>query len=208
MNYIYDIILNFNKSYYDFFEWNKNDNIINIKKIPLLVVDNETFKMMKYDRITVDLQFVNIIKNKTFTYSRIKIGHSCLISNQKEVIGLLFNDKGDLIKRSSLLLDEEEEVLDEIIDNSIYKIEIIKRKKIDSKNINRIEKEKKYFLIKYINKEKNDINLKYLYYDYFEKEENDIKVIKNTLINEIRNNWNKKLNSFYDTVKMFSKIGN
>ena len=34
MNFIYDIVLNFNKDYYDFFEWNKKDSVINIKKIP------------------------------------------------------------------------------------------------------------------------------------------------------------------------------
>ena len=32
MNFIYDIVLNFNKNYYNFFEWNKKDNIISVKK--------------------------------------------------------------------------------------------------------------------------------------------------------------------------------
>lgn len=208
MNFIYDIALNFNKYYYEFFEWNKKDNIINIKKTPLFVVSNDIFKMMKYDKITVDLNFINDIRDKTFTYSRIKLGPSCLISNGKEVIGLLFNDNGDLIKRSSLLLDEEEEVLDEITDNRIYAINIVKSKKMVVKHINRIVQEKKEFLIKYINKEKNYINLKYLYYDYFEEDEDNITNIKASLINEIKNNWNKRFNNFYDTVKIFSKINN
>ena len=208
MNFIYDIALNLNKNYYEFFEWNKKDNIINIKKIPLFVVSNDVFKMMKYDKITVDLNFINDIKDKTFTYSRIKLGPSCLISNGKEVIGLLFNDNGDLIKRSSLLLDEEEEVIDEITDNRIYIINIVKSKKMEVKHINRIEREKKDFLVKYINKEKNYINLKYLYYDYFEKDEDNITTIKSLLINEIKNNWNKRFINFYDTVKMFIKINN
>ena len=33
MNYIYDIVLNFNSNNYEFYEWNKNDNIINIRTI-------------------------------------------------------------------------------------------------------------------------------------------------------------------------------
>ena len=56
-----------------------------------------------------------------------------------------------MLKRSSLLLEEEEEVLEEITDNSIYLINIIKNKKVDIKRINRIAQEKKEFLIKYIN---------------------------------------------------------
>ena len=75
-------------------------------------------------------------------------------------------------------------------------------------NINRLEKEKKDFLIRYISKENSLINLKYLYYDYFEKEEQDIDIIKKTLIKEIKYNWNKKFQEFYNTVKMFNKISN
>ena len=209
MNFIYDIVLNFNKDYYNFFEWNKKDSIINIKKIPLFVVNNDTFKNMKYDCVTVNTSFIDSIKEKTYTYSRQKIGPSCLISNGKEVIGLLFSDNGVLLKRSSLLLDEEEEVLDEIYNDEIVNIEIIKFKKgkTDS-DLNRCRKEKKEFLIKYINKESNIINLKYLYYDYFEKDEENTDIIKNSLIQEIKNNWNKKFDSFYETVKIFSKIKN
>lgn len=208
MNFIYDIVLNFNKDFYNFFEWNKNDNIINVKKIPIFLIDNDTFTSMKYDNVIVSKDFIDLIRDKTYTYTRSKLGISCLISNNKEVIAVLFNDNGNLIKRSSLMLDEEEEVLDEIENDSLYKINIIKRRKVNIENVNRNIKEKKDFLIKYINKETNDINLKYLYYDYFEKDENNIKTIKNDLIKEIKNNWNKKLNNFYDTVKIFKKIKN
>lgn len=208
MNFIYDIVLNFNKDFYNFFEWNKNDNIINVKKIPIFLIDNDTFISMKYDNVIVSKDFIDLIRDKTYTYTRSKLGISCLISNNKEVIAVLFNDNGNLIKRSSLMLDEEEEVLDEIENDSLYKINIIKRRKVNIENVNRNIKEKKDFLIKYINEEKNDINLKYLYYDYFEKDENNIKTIKNDLIKEIKNNWNKKLNNFYDTVKIFKKIKN
>lgn len=208
MNFIYDIVLNFNKDFYNFFEWNKNDNVINVKKIPIFLIDNDTFTSMKYDNVIVSKDFIDLIRDKTYTYTRSKLGISCLVSNNKEVIAVLFNDNGNLIKRSSLMLDEEEEVLDEIENDSLYKISIIKRRKVNIENVNRNIKEKKDFLIKYINKETNDINLKYLYYDYFEKDENNIKTIKSDLIKEIKNNWNKRFDSFYNTVKIFSKIKN
>lgn len=209
MNFIYDIVLNFNKNYFDFFEWSKKDTLINIKKIPLFVINNDLFNSMKYDYVTVGNSFIDLIKDKTYTYNRQKIGNCCLLSNGKQVIGVIFNNNGELIKRSSLLIDEEEEVLDEIYSDGITEIEILRIKKgkcIES--INRIQKEKKEFLIKFINKEKNNVNLKYLYYDYFEKDEEDINIIKEVLINEIKTNWNKKFNSFYETVKMFRKIKN
>ena len=209
MNFIYDIVLNFNKDYYDFFQWNKKDSIVNIKKIPLFIVNNDIFNSMKYDSVSVKKSFIDSIKDKTYTYNRQKIGNTCLLSNGKQVIGVLFNDKGYLVKRSSLLLDEEEEVLDEIYNDEIYDIEIINIKKNKIKtNVNRIQKEKKDFLIKYINRESNFINLKYLYYDYFEIDEDDVSIIKCKLIEEIKNNWNKKFDRFYETVKIFNKINN
>ena len=54
----------------------------------------------------------------------------------------------------------------------------------------------------------NNSNLKYLYYDYFEKEDDNINNIKKSLINEIKYNWNNKLDDLYETVKIFKKIKN
>ena len=51
MNYIYDIYLNFNNIPYDFFEWNKNDNLIHLKKIPIYKVKTEVFNLMYSNNI-------------------------------------------------------------------------------------------------------------------------------------------------------------
>ena len=208
MNFIYDIVLNFNKEYYNFFEWNKKDNIINIKKIPLFMVSNSIFNNMKYDIVKVSSDFINMIKDKTYIYSKKESIISCLISNGKEVIGVMFDTEGNVIKRSSLLLDEEEEVLDEVYDENVFDIDIISVKKRKISNINRMQKDKSNYLLKYIKKENNTLNLKYLYYDYFEEEEEDIVKIKDRLNYEITNNYNKKLSKLYDTVQIFNKIKN
>lgn len=208
MNFIYDIVLNFNKEYYNFFEWNKKDNIINIKKIPLFMVSNSIFNNMKYDIVKVSSDFINMIKDKTYIYSKKESIISCLISNGKEVIGVMFDTEGNVIKRSSLLLDEEEEVLDEVYDENVFDIDIISVKKRKISNINRMQKDKSNYLLKYIKKENNTLNLKYLYYDYFEEEEEDIVKIKDRLNYEITNNYNKKLSKLYDTVQIFNKINN
>ena len=208
MNFIYDIVLNFNKEYYNFFEWNKKDNIINVKKIPLFMVFNNIFNNMKYDIVKVSSDFINMIKDKTYIYSKKDSIISCLISNGKEVIGIMFDTEGNVIKRSSLLLDEEEEVLDEVYDENVFNIDIVSVKKRKINEINRVQKDKSNYLLRYIKKENNTLNLKYLYYDYFEEEEEDIVKIKDRLNYEITNNYNKKLSKLYDTVQIFNKIKN
>lgn len=206
MNYIYDVMLNFNKDFYNFFEWEKSDSYINVKKIPLFVVNDKVFNSLKYNDVIVDNEFINLINKKTYIYSRNGIGPSIIISNKKEAIGVLFDNNGYLIKRSGMLLDEEEEVIDECYELKEYAIPIIKEKEIIYENISRNDKEKKKYLVKYIGSEENNINLKYLYYDYFERDESNSSKIKKELINEINSNWNSKFNSLYETVKMFKKI--
>ena len=205
MNYIYDIVLNFNREYYNFFEWDKKDTIVNIKKIPLFKVEDKLFNIFKYYNVNVDNSFTNMIKDKTSTYSKLKLEYAAIICNGKEAIAILLNKNGVLIKRSSLLLDEEEEVLDECYDFEVVNIQINKYSKKKISNVIRYKREKKEWLLKYINKENSLTNLKYIYYDYYEKEENDISIIKNDLIKEINNNWNNKLDKLYNTVKMFKK---
>ena len=69
------------------------------------------------------------------------------------------------------------------------------------------ENDKSIYDSLYISNEKNDINLKYLYYDYFEKDEDNIKDIKDKLIKEIKNNWNKIVPEFRDHNTFYSHTG-
>ena len=38
MNYIYDILLNYNKKLYEFYDWNLSDSIVHIRKIPIFKI--------------------------------------------------------------------------------------------------------------------------------------------------------------------------
>ena len=83
MNYIYDVVLNFNKDYYNFFEWYKSDNIINIKKIPFFLVDNNTYTSMKYNIIIVDQDFVR--KTKLVPTLNLRLGLLVLLPMVKKL---------------------------------------------------------------------------------------------------------------------------
>ena len=62
MNYIYDILLNFNRQLYDFFEWNLSDNIIHVRKIPLFRIDSKTLLTIRDNKVKVDSSFLEKIK--------------------------------------------------------------------------------------------------------------------------------------------------
>ena len=210
MNYIYDIVLNFNKEYFEFFQWKKSDKIINVKKIPVFKVNSDLLRTLKYNIVKVNKTFLDKIYNMTFFYSKMDYKYMCLVSDASETIGLMFDKYGNLIKKSSLIFDEEEEVNEEVCNEEEFDIKLIENKYRNIEFVSRIEKEQRDFLFKFINNldtEKDCSILKYIYYDYFEKEENDLSKIKLSLIEEInkRQYNNQKI---FNMVKVFCKIKN
>lgn len=201
MNYIYDIVLNFQNNYYQFFEWNRNDKIKNISKIAVYHIKDDDLINLTYNKIIIDTNFLETLKKDNKKYKKIM----CLVSNTKQTIGLLFASDGTLLKRSSLLFEEENEVNNFAKQLPITKVTYQKNELITLNNNLRIEIEKKDNLIKYI-KETNDIlTLKYLYYEYFKEECRDETKIKTILLNILDEEWNLNKNNLYKTLNILTK---
>ena len=64
MIYIYDILLNFNTSLIEFFEWEENDLIKYIKKIPIYKVSDDFLYNLVNNEIKIESNFLNNIKDK------------------------------------------------------------------------------------------------------------------------------------------------
>lgn len=183
MNYIYDILLNFQDVLYDFYDWNPNDNIINIRKIPLFKIASNQLKEIKENSVRLELEFLKKIQNKTELFSSKdirNIEYCCLFSDGTETIALLL--KNNMIQKSNLLVDEEIEVLEVVTRLKEEKLEyqIIKRdKKIEFKTRKELETEKQIRKnLKKLKEENAYQQLKYLYYECFnEKEEDKEKIL-------------------------------
>lgn len=201
MNYIYDIVLNFLENYYQFFEWNRNDKIKNISKIAVYHIKDEDLINFTYNKIKIDNDFLETLKEDNKKYKKIM----CLVSNTKQTIGLLFAQDGALLKRSSLLFEEETEVNNFAKDLPITKITYQKNELITPQNCLRIEIEKKDTLIKYITETKDTLTLKYLYYEYFKEECSDNTKIKTILLNILNEEWNPNKNNLYQTLNILTK---
>lgn len=201
MNYIYDIVLNFQDNYYQFFEWSRKDKIKNISKIPVYRVTDEDLLKLKYNQIKIDNQFLNQIKEDNAKTKKIM----CLISNTKQSIGILFSNEGILLKRSSLLFEEEDEVNHYSKTLPLTTINYIENIEKDPLNHLRIQVEKKDTLIEYLTKTNDLLTLKYLYYEYYEKECDNKEQIKNALLQELNKDWTQKQNELYQIIKLLNK---
>ena len=116
MCYVYDIVLNFNNDLYEFYEWKKEDNLYHIKRINLIKVDSITFNNI-YDNTVLftNNSFLLSIFNKCEYYTNRSIdtiNYAFIITDSYRLLGIMLDSCGKVVKYSSFLLDEEEEILD------------------------------------------------------------------------------------------------
>lgn len=206
MEYIYDIVLNFHKVYYAFYEWNINDKITHIKKIPFIKVDTDTYIRIKNNNITVDRELVEMLKNKTITYNN-GTYTMCLLCNGKECLAVKLNDSGFITSKSSLILDEEDEVIEESYNLDITKVNIINEevkpeRRLGRSFIERQDKAKRVLID--LDEDKDKYILKYLYYECYLVDRSSN--IKNKLLQNINNE--EILNKLYNSLVNLNKIKN
>ena len=170
MNYAYDILLNFQNKYFEFYEWNKKDIITHIKKIPILKITTKDLNVIKTNKIKLDKEFLKKIENKAETFKKEKI-NAILLTDGEDTVALKINKP---IQKSYIQIDEEEIIINKVKNKEIKSInyQIVKKEKQIIKTRKEIENEKylKTELKKlYINKEYQKLD--YLFLECFNKKE-------------------------------------
>ena len=92
---IYDIVLNFNKEFLDFFEWDKHDILIHVRKIPIFKIKNN----INLKNVKKIVNINNKIINKTEIYSKIKkdnFTYSLLLCTEEKVVAYILDIKGNV----------------------------------------------------------------------------------------------------------------
>lgn len=202
MNYIYDIFLNFNNVLYDIYEWNRNDNIIHIRKIPLFKVDKKTMCDFITKKVELSNEFLSKIYKKTEVFGKNKIdniNYCFLISDGIDAIAIKLGGK-----YSRLLIEEEREVIEYAKSIKPMEIEynIIKNNKMSLfKTRNEIK------IKEYITKKINDLiksndydKLKYLYLDCFNKKVDDN--VDKLFFLELNKDWDNVYLKLYNLLKL------
>lgn len=190
MKNIYDILVNFKKIPYEFYEWNKEDEVKHVKKMPSIKVSDRALYDIFYNDAVVSKNFLDQIKDKTeifFGRTVRKVKYACVIYNDVVALSILLNDNGEIIGKSKLLFDEEEDVLKEDVPLKEIDYNIIKKSKKIS-GLTRREAKIVLLLSKYLDKihesKKND-EIKYMYFECFNKVEEDNEKAYKNLKNEV-----------------------
>ncbi len=191
MTYIYDILLNFNDDFYEFYEWEKGDYIYHVKKIPIIKIDTNLMELLFSKKIKFTKELGNMIYSKVdlFGNRKYKLKYCCLFTDGYKVLGVLLNDNLEVNKLSDLLLDEASDAINISNRSNIVDLEynIIGNNKYNYL-LTRYENNIKKYLeeeLKNIYKNKEDSKLKYIYYEYFNNNIDNIddayKELKNSL---------------------------
>ena len=211
MNYIYDVILNFQKEYYDFYEWNKNDNIYHMRKITIIKINNKQFKKIKNNTIRFDEETLKFFNTKNILAERFKqnsiskIRNTIILGDEYEALAIKLNKNGLINFKSALLPDEQDDVIEILKFQKEFKLnyQIIHNQKTNNFKT-RFELENEKFIINELNKiynEKNIQKLNYLCLECFNKPEKNINEAYKKLKKEI-----KKANSNFQKIYEIFKI--
>lgn len=211
MIYTYDILLNWTKEdrLKEFFEWNLEDDLEHIKKIPIIRISEVMMKDLLTSKIKIDKSFLFKIKCKTESYFHNDIDvidYAVIVTTLKKSLALELDNDGNILYKSNLLLDEEEEVLEigeELVIMDIPYNIISKNKKVSY--LTRKEEEEKKFLTKEIKKiksNKEESKLNYLYKEFFATELNSFNDKLNLIEQEISKDYNSFHHKLYNLLKL------
>ena len=176
MIYTYDILLNWTKGerLKEFYEWTLEDDLEHIKKMPIIRIRESLLKDLLTSKVKIDKSFLSKIKYKSESYFHNEIDvidYAVIVTTLRKALALELDDEGNVMYKSSLLIDEEEEILeigeDLVVMDIPYEV-ISKTNNISY--LTRKEEEERRFLTKEIkkikqNKEKSKLN--YLYKEFF-----------------------------------------
>lgn len=209
MNYYYDIILNWNEEEaYNFYEWNDTDCFELVKKIPFFKVKHKTLVDLLTYKIEVDKDFLALIKDKTVVSGKNvinRITYACLITDNKSVIALEFNEEGLSINKSKLLVDDELNALEVTFSLKEYFLDYRIIDKVKTHQTLRQEQEAKKLINLEINslyQRKDLAKMRYLYYEYKKEQENDLETIYHNLMDDLKNNFNPEILKLYYIIKL------
>lgn len=207
MTYIYDILVNWNNNntLYEFYEWEQNDNLEHIKRIPLFKVEQSIFKDFLTSEVKIEEEFLLKIKKQTELYKKKYLPYASLFTDGTKVIAVLFDEMGNAVLKSHLLLDEEEDILLLSKKQKAITISYEKGKEyLQNSFITRNDQLIRIFLKREFlscynlnNREK----LKYIYDEYFDEKEDDVKVMYDKLCNSLEEITEKHKN-IYELLKL------
>ncbi len=200
MQYYYDVLGNFSEYILKFYEWESNDDIVNIKKIPFIKISKEDMRVLL--SYSVILEIDNIVRN-----SKDKTNY-LLFSTGCDALMVELNEEGKIIYYSSLLIEDELEVNELAHNMNTIKLKFKVLDKIKTLSDYRQGEKAKNLIVHELKKIRDNDNKDeclYYYYEWFHVSTDDYdKAIKKMFL-EIKKPFNKDMERIEKLIRLSYK---
>ncbi len=200
MQYYYDVLGNFSEYILKFYEWESNDDIVNIKKIPFIKISKEDMRVLL--SYSVILEMESIVRN-----SKDKTNY-LLLSTGCDALMVELNQEGKIIYYSSLLIEDELEVNELAHSMNTMKLKFKVLDKIKTLSDYRQGEKAKNLIFHELKKIKDNDNKDeclYYYYEWFHVSTDDYdKAIKKMFL-EIKKPFNKDMERIEKLIRLSYK---
>lgn len=207
MNYYYDVTLNFDlENVWEFYEWEKDDVLTFVKKIPLFRVSFETISDFLRYHIQMNSDFVKEIAYKTtVSDSKEQIYAAFLMSDTKNTLAVLLNEEGEVISLSKTLITDDNNINEFMYTLREKSLSYCKKGLRNTRNGLRQEEKLKHLILvelQTLMQEENVQKLKYLYYEWFGKEEEDKDKMYHEMMLALQNPMNDDLERIHYFIRL------
>lgn len=195
MNYVYDILSNFNQELYDFYDWDKNDNFTHLRKVPSFKVSKEVLVDLMFKKVKIKGNLLKLIKDKTqvFTKEGVDVIEYCfIVSDSVNALGVILDEDGVVYKRSKFLVSEELEINKCLKTSKIYNVEYnLLSSKTYYSNMTRNEEKVTNLILNELELIMDSTDkIDYLYYEWFNTNKGKNKYKK--LVSSIKSRYTSK----------------
>ncbi len=195
MNYVYDILSNFNQELYDFYDWDKNDNFTHLRKVPSFRVSKEVLVDLMFKKVKIKGNLLKLIKDKTqvFTKEGVDVIEYCfIVSDSVNALGVILDEDGIIYKRSKFLVSEELEINKCLKTSKIYNVEYnLLSSKTHYCNMTRNEEKVTNLILNELELIMDSTDkIDYLYYEWFNTNKGKNKYKK--LVSSIKSSYTSK----------------
>jgi len=208
MHYYYDVLANLDGCLWEFYEWEQTDNIVPVKKVPLVRISEKDMKNLFQYQVSFDSSWVQKFLEKTLFKNQKERGNCILFSSTKNNILLEIDETGVVLSRSRLLMEDE--------NNCNEVSQAIKESEVPYKILNKLAKVKelrqalkeKHFIEVELNTLKESENVhkcSYLYYEWFGIFESDLEKMIQDMSLELKNEYSLKIHEIAKLIKMSYK---
>ncbi len=196
MRYLNDVLLNLDEIAYDFYEWQRNDDIKKYKRIPIIHISNQALRVM--------LQYRVIISKKWLDKHNFK-KPILIFTTRNDNLAIEFREDGKELYRSRLTLEDDLKVCEASISLNQEKISFQKAEKVPILKELRVASKEKQMIeieLKTIEASHNFEKLSYLYYEWFKEIGNTFEDMLDRCKKELTKDYNNSIHEIGSLIRL------